>query len=150
LYESPSTTRNSSARELGECLVETFEPALVGLDRRARAVESLEHAELRARGELDSPPTHRLRDHVAGDADQPRGGRSGGAVAKAPPGLPSLRERLGRELVRSIDVANATDVETEDLAGIASIELAERRWVGARSPDQFCIGSHCASIVASR
>ena len=92
--------RAELARDGAAQLVEARElddpDEVVGLERRHL------DAEARQRPALGRAAAQVAREHVAGDAEQPRGGLLVGGAAKAPARLERLRERLGGQVERRL------------------------------------------------
>ncbi len=126
---------------------ELGEPRRFGLDGCGRSVEQLENAEPRARASLQRALAHGRSKNVPCDAVEPWSSGSLCLVAKPQPAEPGLRERLGRQVVGSVGVAAAAQVEAVDPPGMSLVELAERSGVARRRSDELCVGQHSSIIL---
>ena len=93
------------------------------------------------------PAADRGREDVAGDPEQPGGGRAVARVREPAAREPRLGERLRRQLERGGGVAGAAEVEPVDPRRMAVVDRAERAGVAVGQPEQLAIGAGVGDAV---
>jgi hypothetical protein len=117
--------------------VELVEPRLVG-SRRCLAGQL--DPEALARPPLERATPHRVREHVAGDPEQPWCGAAARPVPEAPAGEPGRREGLGGQLERGLLVAGPPGEEALDPLRVTVVERPKRFGAAARAAKQLGVG----------
>ena len=89
-------------------------------------------------------------EDVPCDGEEPRPCGASGPVAESQPREPRLRERLGRQVVRGLRLADAAEVVAVDALGVTLVERPEGGGVASRGDEQMGVGRQRHTDAISR